>query len=398
MKMVKKFAALACSAVVAFGLMSCHTNDIGNGSAVPETKEIPVTVFKTLKVNLSRPLTDFAGADLIYNNKSYKTSAKVSADGKTITFENVEDGKELKLTPGSSNLISKSATSNFGELSVVYVDWDLLAEKEGKEIEDKVYTETDPDLKEDDTLDGSSASVSMKGTSVNNNTSLKGKKLSITLYTPAVSPLTKIVDGDFEASPLAAKCKPVGYGFDPKVSFEASLPGAENCEIVGKNFPDPEDCNWDAAAAKFTAAMSRFSSTDPELSLKYNIKYIGESKKELASGALPSDDPITYKEYYGFECEKAKGVIARLFRQLFGTVYDKNTTYVDRSIGFKDVDNATNYTVYQYVQEYEITSGTAKFNLKIYGKVTAEIVQVETPDVPSEDPEIVPTHNGGSND
>lgn len=398
MKMVKKFAALACSAVVAFGLMACHSNDIGNGSAVPETKEIPVPAFnKTLKVNLSRALTDFTGADLIYNNKSYKTSAKVSADGKTITFENVEDGKELKLTPGSSNLISKSATINFGELSIVYVDWDLLAEKEGTEIEDKVYTETDPDVNANDNLDGSSASVSMKGTSVNNNTSLKGKKLSITLYTPAVSPLTEIVEGDFEASPLAAKCKPVGYSFDPKVSFEASLPGAENCEIVGKNFGDAE-CKWDATAAKFTAAMSSFSSTDPELSLKYNIKYIGESKKELASGALPSDDPITYKEYYGFECEKASGVIARLFRQLFGTVYDEKTTYIDRSFKFEGVDNATNYTVYQYVQEYEITSGTAKFNLKIYGKVTAEIVQVETPDVPSEDPEIVPTHNGGSND
>ena len=395
--MVKKFAALACSAVVAFGLMACHTNDIGNGSAVPETKEIPVPAFnKTLKVNLSRALTDFTGADLIYNNKSYKTSAKVSADGKTITFENVEDGKELKLTPGSSNLISKSATINFGELSIVYVDWDLLAEKEGEEIEDKVYTETE-DVNANDNLDGSSASVSMKGTSVNNNTSLKGKKLSITLYTPAVSPLTKIVEGDFEASPLAAKCKPVGYSFNPAVAFEASLPGAENCEIVGKNFGNAE-CNWDATAAKFTAAMSSFSSTDPELSLKYNIKYIGESKKELASGALPSDDPITYKEYYGFECEKASGVIARLFRQLFGTVYDEKTTYIDRSFKFEGVDNATNYTVYQYVQEYEITSGTAKFNLKIYGKVTAEIVQVEIPDVPSEDPEIVPTHNGGSND
>jgi len=397
--MVKQFTVLACSAVVAFGLMACHTDDSGNGSAVPETKEIPVPAFnKTLKVNLSRALNSSENEKLTYtytDKESGKLVTKIVNAGNTATFENVDNGT-LNLT--GDKLISKSATIDFGELSIVYVDWDLLAEKEGTEIEDKVYTETDPDVNAKDNLDESSASVSMKGTSVNNETRLKGMKLSITLYTPAVSPLTEIVEGDFEASPLAAKCKPVGYNFNPKVSFEASLPGAENCEIVGKNFGSDAECNWDATAAKFTAAMSSFSSTDPELSLKYNIKYIGESKKELASGALPSDDPITYKEYYGFECAKASGVIARLFRQLFGTVYDEKTTYIDRSFKFEGVDNATNYTVYQYVQEYEITSGTAKFNLKIYGKVTAEIVQVETPDVPSEDPEIVPTHNGGSND
>lgn len=383
MKMVKKFAALACSAVVAFGLMSCHTNDIGNGMGPTPKTDVPVNVTKTLIVKLSRALN--AGETLKYNGATGVVS------GTTVTFENVADGKTLVLSGG--NLIEQSTTISFGDGNVVAIDLDVLEETPGITIQD-VTSESDPDQEANDNLDGAEASIAVKAGAIMNNSSLKGKKFSITLYTPAVSPLKEIKEGADEAKLLAAKCNPLGATFNPAVAFEANLPGAQKCDIVCYNVNEGST-KWPASEpTKLTAELSSFTSTDPVISLKYEITSIKEEKKAIADGAgtVPAGSNIvSYKENYGYRpLVQTTGVISRLFRQLFGTAFGVTT----KSFTL-ETKGETNYVLYQNVKTVTIKSGTADpFVVEIYGGVTADLISVE----PSTDPEIVPGHNGGSND
>lgn len=379
MKMVKKFAALACSAVVAFGLMACHTNDIGNGMGPTPKTDVPVNVTKTLIVKLSRALN--AGETLKYDGATGVVS------GTTVTFENVADGKTLVLSGG--NLIEQTTTISFGDGNVVAINLDVLEEAE--EFDWNTYTEGN-DAKAEDELGGATASVTVKASTVG---SVKNKKFSITLYTPAVSPLKEIKEGAAEAALLAAKCKPLGATFNPAVAFEANLSGAEKCDIVCYNV-NANSPKWQPEIAKLTAELSSFSSTDPLISLQYEITSIKEEKKQIDNGigTVPAgDNIISYKEKYGYRPvgqTKTTGVIARLFRQLFGTAFGETT----KSFTLQ-TKGETNYVLYQNVKTVTIKSGNADpFVVEIYGGVTADLISVE----PSTDPEIVPGHNGGSND
>lgn len=376
--MVKKFAALACSAVVAFGLMSCHTNDIGNGMGPTPKTDVPVNVTKTLIVKLSRALN--AGETLKYNGATGVVS------GTTVTFENVADGKTLVLSGG--NLIEQSTPISFGDGNVVAIDLDVLEESAGKDW--TLYTEGE-DATAEDELGGATASVTVKASTVG---SVKNKKFSITLYTPAVSPLKEIKEGADEAKLLAAKCQPLGATFNPAVAFQADLLGAEKCDIVCYNVNEGST-KWPASKpTMLTAELSSFTSTDPVISLKYEITSIKEEKKAIADGAgtVPAGSNIvSYKENYGYRpLVQTTGVISRLFRQLFGTAFGVTT----KSFTL-ETKGETNYVLYQNVKTVTIKSGTADpFVVEIYGGVTADLISVE----PSTDPEIVPGHNGGSND
>ena len=376
--MVKKFAALACSAVVAFGLMSCHTNDIGNGMGPTPKTDVPVNVTKTLIVKLSRALN--AGETLKYNGATGVVS------GTTVTFENVADGKTLVLSGG--NLIEQSTTISFGDGNVVAIDLDVLEESAGKDWTS--YTEGE-DATAEDELGGATASVTVKASTVG---SVKNKKFSITLYTPAVSPLKEIKEGADEAKLLAAKCQPLGATFNPAVAFQADLLGAEKCDIVCYNVNEGST-KWPASKpTMLTAELSSFTSPDPVISLKYEITSIKEEKKAIADGAgtVPAGSNIvSYKENYGYRpLVQTTGVISRLFRQLFGTAFGVTT----KSFTL-ETKGETNYVLYQNVKTVTIKSGTADpFVVEIYGGVTADLISVE----PSTDPEIVPGHNGGSND
>ena len=376
--MVKKFAALACSAVVAFGLMSCHTNDIGNGMGPTPKTDVPVNVTKTLIVKLSRALN--AGETLKYNGATGVVS------GTTVTFENVADGKTLVLSGG--NLIEQSTPISFGDGNVVAIDLDVLEESAGKDW--TLYTEGE-DATAEDELGGATASVTVKASTVG---SVKNKKFSITLYTPAVSPLKEIKEGAAEAALMAAKCRPLNATFADPVSFEANLPGAEKCDIVCYNVNEGST-KWPASKpTMLTAELSSFTSTDPVISLKYEITSIKEEKKAIADGAgtVPAGSNIvSYKENYGYRpLVQTTGVISRLFRQLFGTAFGVTT----KSFTL-ETKGETNYVLYQNVKTVTIKSGTADpFVVEIYGGVTADLISVE----PSTDPEIVPGHNGGSND
>ena len=382
MKMVKKFAALACSAVVAFGLMACHTNDIGNGMGPTPKTDVPVNVTKTLIVKLSRALN--AGETLKYNGATGVVS------GTTVTFENVADGKTLVLSGG--NLIEQSTTISFGDGNVVAIDLDVL--ENPKDYDWTTYVTGDNASAKDelDGVEGAEAKVTVKANSVG---SVQGdKKFSIKLYTPAVSPLKEIKEGADEAKLLAAKCQPLGATFNPAVAFQADLLGAEKCDIVCYNVNEGST-KWPASKpTMLTAELSSFTSTDPVISLKYEITSIKEEKKAIADGAgtVPAGSNIvSYKENYGYRpLVQTTGVISRLFRQLFGTAFGVTT----KSFTL-ETKGETNYVLYQNVKTVTIKSGTADpFVVEIYGGVTADLISVE----PSTDPEIVPGHNGGSND
>jgi len=343
----------------------------------PKT-DVPVNVTKTLIVKLSRALN--AGETLKYDGATGVVS------GTTVTFENVADGKTLVLSGG--NLIEQTTTISFGDGNVVAIDLDVLEESE--EYDWNTYTEG-VDAKAEDELGGATASVTVKASTVG---SVKNKKFSITLYTPAVSPLKEIKEGAAEAKLLAAKCKPLGATFNPAVAFEANLPGAQKCDIVCYNVNEGST-KWPASEpTKLTAELSSFTSTDPVISLKYEITSIKEEKKAIANGAgtVPAGSNIvSYKENYGYRpLVQTTGVISRLFRQLFGTAFGETT----KSFTL-ETKGETNYVLYQNVKTVTIKSGTADpFVVEIYGGVTADLISVE----PSTDPEIVPGHNGGSND
>lgn len=398
MKTFKNIATLACSAVVAFGLMACHSNEAGNGNGGTSTvtkTDIPVKTTNTLVVNLSRALA--AGETLTYNGV---TGVVSNNGGTTIVFENASDGRTLKLSGGT--LIPQSTIINFGDRNVVAIDLDVVNESAGITIQD-VTSASDPDQEAVDNLDGATASISVKAGAVMNNSSLKGKKFSITLFTPAVSPLTEIKKGAGEAALLAAKCNPVGQTFNPAVSFEATLPGAAGCDIYCENAASYQFPASAATPTKLIADLTKFYAVH-EIPMKYNITSIVDSKIVIDEGEVPAGtNAVTYDENYGFE-SNATGIIPRLFRQLFGTS-TKGTQ--PKKIEIK-VDGNSSYILYQKVKNIVIESGSgsakAKFNVKIYGEVTADVTTLlpYNPTDPGEltptEPEIVPTHNGGSND
>jgi hypothetical protein len=392
MKTFKNIATLACSAVVAFGLMACHSNEAGNGNGGTSTvtkTDIPVKTTNTLVVNLSRALA--AGETLTYNGV---TGVVSNNGGTTIVFENASDGGTLKLSSSDGSLIPQSTRIYFGDRNVVAIDLDVLTEKPGVTI-----PEVPADQETGDKLDGAEASISMKAGAIANNSKLKNQKFSITLFTPAVSPLTEIKKGAGEAALLAAKCNPVDLEFNPAVSFEATLPGAENCNIYCENAASYQFPASAATPTKLIADLTKFYAVH-EIPMKYNITSIVDSKIVIAEGEVPAGtNAVTYDENYGFE-SNATGIIPRLFRQLFGTS-TKGTA--SKKIEIK-VDGNSSYVLYQKVKNIVIESGSAKFNVKIYGEVTADVMTLlpYNPTDPGEltptEPEIIPTHNGGSND
>ena len=386
MKMFKNYAAIACSALVALALTACHTNDVGNGSDAATTT-LTVKAANKLVVQLSKALP--AGATLTYNG------ATVTVSGTTVTIDNATDGANLVLVKGTSNVIPQSTVVNFGDRDLVVVNMDVIEEKPvGVDAPAIVMPTalTDPDQEATDQLIGATGTIKMSSQTISNQPTLVGQKFSITLFTPTVAPLTEYKLGAAEAAPLAAACTPSGASFNPAVSFEATLPGADGCEVYCKG-TGISSSNYEGV--KLTASMSSFAQATYPISVKYNITAIEDSKVQIAYGSLNAGtSKVSYEEKFGFESD-ATGIIDRLFCSLFGT----KALPMSMSVDFK-VSGPSNYVIYQEVKTLTIVSGSRTFTVKVYGKVTTDIQLV---DVPSEDepkePEIVPpSHNGGSND
>lgn len=383
MKMFKNYAAIACSALVALALTACHTNDVGNGSDAATTT-LTVKGTNKLVIQLSKALP--AGAQLTYNGVT------VPVSGTTATLEGVADGKTLALvkTTPTSLVIPQSTVVNFGERDLVVVNMDVVEEKPVG-VDAPLITlpssPTAPDQEAKDELIGATGTIKMSSSTIQNQPALVGQKFSITLFTPTVAPLTEFKTGEAKAAPLAASCTPTGAKFNPAVSFEAVLPGAEGCQV---------DC--DGAQSSYngntlTASLTEFTSTPNNINIHYNITAIEDTKEQIAFGSLNAGtSKVSYEEKFGFESD-ATGIIDRLFCSLFGT----KALPISMSVDFK-VSGPSNYVIYQEVKTLTIVSGSRTFTVKVYGKVTTDIQLL---DVPSEDepkePEIVPTHNGGSN-
>jgi hypothetical protein len=386
MKMFKNYAAIACSALVALALTACHTNDVGNGSDAATTT-LTVKGTNKLVIQLSKALP--AGAQLTYNGVT------VPVSGTTATLEGVADGKTLALvkTTPTSLVIPQSTVVNFGERDLVVVNMDVVEEKPVG-VDAPLITlpssPTAPDQEAKDELIGATGTIKMSSSTIQNQPALVGQKFSITLFTPTVAPLTEYKLGAAEAAPLAAACTPSGATFNPAVSFEATLPGADGCEVYCKG-TGISSSNYEGV--KLTASMSSFAQATYPISVKYNITAIEDTKEQIAFGSLNAGtSKVSYEENFGFESD-ATGIIDRLFCSLFGT----KALPMSMSVDFK-VSGPSNYVIYQEVKTLTIVSGSRTFTVKVYGKVTTDIQLL---DVPSEDepkePEIVPTHNGGSN-
>lgn len=388
MKMFKNYAAIACSALVALALTACHTNDVGNGSDAATTT-LTVKGTNKLVIQLSKALP--AGAQLTYNG------ANVPVSGTTVTLEGVADGKTLALvkTTPTSLVIPQSTVINFGERDLVVVNMDVVEEKPVGVDAPLITTPsspTAPDQEAKDELIGATGTIKMSSSTILNQPALVGQKFSITLFTPTVAPLTEFKTGQAKAAPLAASCTPSGATFNPAVSFEAVLPGAEGCQV---------DC--DGAQSTYngntlTASLTEFTSTPNNINIHYNITSIEDTKEQIAYGTLDTGtSKVSFTENFGFDypdqATAASGVVDRMFCSLFGSKAFPMSMNVDVKVA-----GPSNYVMYQEVKILTIVSGSRTFTVKVYGKVTTDIQLV---DVPSEDepkePEIVPTHNGGSN-
>lgn len=406
-KMVKNFAAFACGALVAMSFAACthHNEELGIGASENSTNKTEykysqtIKTSKTLIVVVDNALP--AGAKLTYAGKEVKPS------GLTYTFDNVEDGKILKLAKGTSNLVdTQSITVNFGAKNVLIMNINITLASAGTPITTAAEGATDNGKVDDNTTGTVTISAAAAAKII-------GQNLSATMFAPLKNSLLKEdeikKDVNIEVTPYAISCEPDGAVFTPeKVDIVAFLEKGAGCEV---ELLDPytkkavdrtvESTGEDAT---LTAQVEHFSIWDIVMKLQITGVEDGEEvvlSKKLAVGTKN----VSYNEWFGFAFVDKKwtgnNIITRTFNALFGAT----ETNVNKDFSFTEA--LTTATTIEIKQKYKIVSlksGSQNFKIKIWGTLMPATLTVnvdpskEEPTVPEqEDPE-VPQHNGGGND
>ena len=412
-KMVKNFAAFACGALVAMSFAACthHNEELGIGASENSTNKTEykqtIKTSKTLIVVVDNALP--AGAKLTYAGK------EVTPSGLTYTFDNVEDGKNLVLAKGTSNLVLKEDKNgsgkttikvNFGSKNVLIMNINITLASAGTPITTAAEGATDNDKVDDNTTGTVTISAAAAAKII-------GKTLSATMFAPLQNSLLsedKIKkDEDVQATPYAISCEPDGAVFDPETAtITAFLEKGAGCEV---ELHDPDGnvvsnaiVSDKGADATLTAEVKHFSIWDIIMKLQITGVEDGEEvvlSKELAAGTKN----VSYQEKFGFAFVdkqwEGKNIITRTFNALFGATETK----VNKEFSFqKALTTTTNIEIKQKYKIVSLKSGKQTFVVKLWGTLMPATLTVnvdrskEEPTVPEqEDPE-VPQHNGGGND
>ena len=372
-KIAKNFFVLAVGALVAVSMTSCHSkHEAAPAPAVKVTSvDIATTTPKTLIVTVSENLP--LGATLKYNG-----ATATSISGRTYTFENVADGKNVVLTGGS--VIDQNVKVDFAGKTLVAIDVTVKTLNAGVTISGGSAASTS------DTYLDAQSNVTIPAALT---PALNNKKLALTLYSKA-APLQKVVEGKtYAPASLSLDCKPEGATFNPAVEVVTDLPGAENTDVFVQNAAGTEKPECTFSGTKLTAKMPHFSVWDIIMNVK--VTKVTASTEDLSTGSLISGrNKISYAEKAGFETRET-GIIKTTISSLFGSELKSS----NKSIEY-DMTGTGTYRVYQDVQVVEMLSGQRTFSFKLYGAIHMDVTSDPAQTEPTKP--VVPTHSGGSND
>ena len=367
-------AAVLLSSVSAFAQSD---NNANGGYVFTQT----INTSKTLIVVVDNALP--AGAKLTYGGK------EVTPSGLTYTFDNVEDGKILKLAKGTSNLVNtQSITVNFGSKNVVIMNINITEASAGTLITTAAEGATDDDRVDDNTTGTvtiSAAAAAKAG--------VIGKTLSATMFAPLQNSLLKedeiMKDANYMVTPYAISCEPDGVVFTPeKVDIVAFLEKGAGCEV---ELLDPYTKKAVDATVKstgddatLTAQVEHFSIWD--IVMKLQITGVEDGEEVILSKELPTGTKdVSYKEWFGFAFVDKRwtgnNIITRTFKALFGDT----ETDVNKNFSFAEPLETRMYI--ELKQKYKtvtLKSGFQNFKIKIWGTLMPAKIGTDIREVTAE--------------
>lgn len=381
--LIKNFAVLACGALVAVSMTSCHhdgDDEEGSGTVI----KTAVVTAKTLQVNLSSALP--SGATLTYNGANAS-----SASGTKYIFENVADGGSLKLT--GSTIVPQNATISFGSRSTIAIDLSVVTKQTGTAI-------TASGANSNSAASGATSAATLPAAAVTADPTLASKTFNVQLYAPAQSPVSEVKSGETKsASPLALNCEPDGtsFGSNPvDVAITMTGAGGADVEVVPAAGGTKATGTWSGDTYK--ANLTHFSVWN--VIMKFKVQSVTEKVIDLGTKTfVAGENTLAYNENAGFE-SSVKGVTATALQALFGA-----TKAVVAKNYKMNASAAGNIKFTQNVKEVSLQSGNLSVTATVYGAVEAEVsytnagggvIPAPQPVVPTPTP--TPAHNGGSSD
>ena len=383
------------SAILAMGLgmavvaTSCH-NESYEGSA--ENKiTADVQTINTLQVNVNQP-----AATVVYGSKV------LSGTGNQFVLEGAASTGVLKVS--KAGYLDQTIDIDFGDRSIVVVDVELVSAPTPVTPAVAATTDvTNSDTNKEETKndEGEVVEATMYTTQSTVSSGDDTPGYSITVFTPAVSDCEYPEEGSEYSSdeesngtvaPYALDCQPSGVTFaGAGIPVEIKIPGVTGLEleVVDENGVSANDVNL--TGEKLTANLPHFSVWD--IVLKASVSSVDSVQVEVASGSLAAGkNLVSFNERYGFTAPdvKAKSIIFKFLKCVFGTsltTISKTTSIETPSVG--------SYKIYQQEFTYTFICGNQTFKAKAYGKPTVDVTYTKESE---EEPIVVPTHGGGTND
>lgn len=377
-KNVLKIALFAFGLCSATALTSCH-----NGEDV-DIVEVAHQEARTLVVHTN------AAATVNVNGETKTTKAVVGGTGFEAPFDNPAKTGKIVVTPTALNRQTKTLNYDFKE-DGSYLYFDVMLEAAGVGVPQATAeaapagTVNNSTGSDNATETGVDASIDFNG-ATNTNSSATGD-YSITVLEPSNSTTDAedMTQGQsYEEAPLAIACTPDGATFSSPIKVTLDIPGSEGYDVKVVN--GDETANITRDGNKVIADIPHFSTWEIILnvmleSVETQVNKIAEENVNAKNGSYK------YNMGYGYECDTQQvgGVVNLLCRKLFGA---KGKT-VSRRLTWAPTEGTATVTINQTVKKYTYKSGTRKFVVTVYGKVSSSVVVN-----PAEE---TTTHGGGSN-
>ena len=374
-KNVLKLASFAAGLCVAMTLTSCHNGEdyqeqttVVNNVVQLESRTLIVrtNVAATVKVG-SETKTSTPNTDLEFANPAAAGTIQISATGRQ----------------------AKSIKYNFKDGAMLY--YDVMLESAGQvfsqtDVETNGATVTNGDDNKNDN-DGVEASFSL-GSETNDGTT---GDYSITVFTPTEveTDIEEVKKNEqIEEPVLALDCRPDGAVFENPITVNVNIPESDGFDL-GCFDENGNETTSAHTGDKLQIQLTHFSIWDIIL----KAKLVNDPTVDVVENVYTADaskGSIAYTFKFGFDNNAKSPLIVKYLKKLFGI----SARDAKKTVTFKKVEGTAKLTVKQQVTTYNFESGSQKFSVTVYGKVTENLSIEAAPEVVP----VIPTHGGGSND
>jgi hypothetical protein len=362
---------LALGAVVIASFTACHTRE---GETTTQIDNVVRTSTRVLVINTNVSASISFGGQTI--------------NGTTATFNTNANTGKVNITATGKKAVTLDIDFNGGE----YLAYDITLVSEAPAVAaataeaEGAAPVSNGDANAADN-DGVTADFSVAG---NSNTGTTGD-YSITVFTPTEveTDIEEVKKNEqIEEPVLALDCRPDGAVFENPITVNVNIPESDGFDL-GCFDENGNETTSAHTGDKLQIQLTHFSIWDIIL----KAKLVNDPTVDVVENVYTADaskGAIAYTFKFGFDNNAKSPLIVKYLKKLFGI----SARDAKKTVTFKKVEGTAKLTVKQQVTTYNFESGSQKFSVTVYGKVTENLSIEAAPEVVP----VIPTHGGGSND